>query len=130
MQNLIPHFKYSTTRSSIKKQLGHIAADGVVLLWLESLDEFYKALGYTVSMAKAGIMPDEFIWDEYVKDGAVNSTACLQMHIIEYLSKHSSSFRKKYGEQYENWIAAFDGELKKKDERCSSCSMNPFCKDL
>jgi len=128
MQNQIPHFKYNTS-ANMKKQLGHIAADGVILHWINNLDEFYKALGYTASMAKVGIMPDEFIWDEYIKEGAVNSTDCLQKHIIEYLSQHSDNFRKEHGDQYKSWLASHDGAIKEKDERCLSCNMNAFCVD-
>jgi hypothetical protein len=126
MQNQIPHFKINTVRN-IDKQLGYIDANGVVLHWVKDLAEFYSALGYTHSMAKAGVLPDEFIWDEYIKDGAASSTACMQMHIIEYLSKHSEGFREKYGDQYKSWIATYKDAIKEDDEMCLSCSVMRFC---
>ena len=124
MQNIIPTFQYST-KGNVNNHYGHIDADGQLIHWIKNLDEFYEALGFTASMAKEGMMPDEFIWDEYIKVGAINSAACLQMHIIEYLSKYSDSFRKKYSDQYKNWIAA--DAIAEKDKLCFSCKMNPFC---
>jgi hypothetical protein len=99
MQNTIPHFNYSS------KQSGYIDTDGVMQHRIKNLDEFYSALGYTADINKTGLLPDEFIWEEYIKDGAVNTTAFLQNNIIKYLSKHSDSFIKKYGEKYESWYA-------------------------
>ena len=128
MENLFPHFKYST-RGDLNNHYGHIDADGELVHWIKNLNEFYRVLGYTASMAKQGIMPDEFIWDEYVKDGTVNSTACLQLHIIEYLSKHSDNFRNKYRDQYKGWIEANVDAKPVDDELCLSCSMNQFCAD-
>ena len=78
-------------------------------------------------MAKEGILPDEFIWDEYIKAGSVKSTACMQMHIIEYLNKFSGSFRKKYSDQYKSWIVA-DAKPENED-LCFSCDLKPFCSD-
>lgn len=128
MQVLIPHFKYST-RGDVYKHFGHIDADGEVIHWIENLDDFYSALGYTASMAKAGVLPEEFIWDEYIKEGAANSPACMQMNIIEYLSKHSEAFRNKYSDQYTNLIAALADAVTESDRRCFSCSAKLFCVD-
>ena len=124
MQNRIPHFQYNT-KGDVKNHFGHIDADGEIVHWVKDFDEFYRTLGYTNAMAKKGIVPDEFIWDEYIKDGTVNSTACMQMHIIEYLGKYSDSFRKKYGDQYKSWIAT--NAKPEKDELCISCNMKQFC---
>ncbi len=74
-------------------------------------------------------MPDEFIWDEYIKDGAASSTACMQIHIIEYLSEYSDGFRKKYGDMYKGWIAATADAIKEKDKMCLSCGIKPFCSE-
>jgi hypothetical protein len=52
-------------------------------------------------MANAGILPDEFIWEEYIKDKAASCAACYQLHIIEYLLKHSAAFFQKFGERYD-----------------------------
>jgi hypothetical protein len=78
-------------------------------------------------MAKAGILPDEFIWEEYVKDCAVNFESCLQMHIIEYLNKHSTIFKEKYDNQYEGLLARHALEREARGVACFVCRMKPFC---
>jgi hypothetical protein len=125
MQNLIPHFQYSIRGDH--NNYGYIVADGELIHWIKNLGEFYKALGYLPSMAMEGIMPDEFIWDKYIKVGAANSTTCMQMNIIEYLSKYSDNFRKKYSDRYKSWIAT-DAKPENNDS-CFSCDMKPFCSD-
>jgi hypothetical protein len=105
MQVQIPYFKYRTKDPS-NKHLGCIVLAGEVIHKIEDLNEFHKALGYTRDIAKAGMLPDEFIWDRYIRDAAKNCKICFQLHIIEYLLKHSASFRKKYEGQCEDWMAA------------------------
>jgi hypothetical protein len=105
MQTSIPLFRYRT-RQSADTKFGFIEAEGEVVHSIENLNEFHKAFGYTRDMANAGILPDEFIWEEYIKDKAESCAACYQLHIIEYLLKHSVAFFQKFGERYDDWIAA------------------------
>ena len=126
MQNSIPHFKHCS-RGGSDKQYGFIAIDGEFLHKIENLDEFYRAFGYTAEMAKEGVLPDEFIWDEYIKDAPLAYTFCLQIHIIEYLVKHSDTFRKRYAEQCGSWIAAHVEAVTARGVLCATCKMHPFC---
>ena len=105
MEIRIPHFKYRT-KDPENKYYGHIEVEREVIHRIENLGEFHKALGYTPEIAKAGILPDEFIWDQYIKDSAKYCNTCFQLHIIEYPLKHSAAFLKKYEDQYADWMAA------------------------
>lgn len=73
---------------------------------VRDLREFYRALGYTEEIRRTGVMPDEFIWLEYIKDDCHESAARLQAKIIKYLSTHSATFRERYGDRYEGWLSA------------------------
>jgi hypothetical protein len=127
MDITIPHIKHCT-RAGSNKHFGFIEVDGNSIHEIENLDEFYKAFGYSTDIAKAGILPDEFMWDEYIRDTAVNFNSCFQIHLIEYLFKHSDPFREKYGKQFESWIEAY-AETLITDEcmLCATCRMNLFC---
>jgi len=122
----IPHFKHCY-RDASSKHHEFIEADGELIHKIEDQDEFYKTFGFTIDMAKAGVLPDEFIWEEYIKDSVTKYTACLQMHIIEYLRKHSDTFTRKYGDQYEDWIAAHAEARTAKGELCFTCKAKSFC---
>ena len=87
MQIRIPYFKYRS-RDPASKHYGCIELEGEVIHKIEDMTEFHKAFGYSVDIAKAGILPDEFIWDRYIRDSARNCNSCFQLHIIEYLLKH------------------------------------------
>ena len=125
-QNQIPHFMHHAKGSS-NRQHGFVGLDGEFLHEIGNSDEFYKVFGYTGDMAKAGILPDEFIWDEYIKDAPVVYDDCLQIHIIEYLLKHSEIFRKKYAGQCESWIASHVEAVTARGVLCVTCRMKPFC---
>ena len=103
MQIKIPHFKYRSKKTS-NNNYGCIELGEEVIHEIRNLDEFHKALGYTVDMAKAGILPDEYIWEKYIKDTETRCHTCFQLHIIEYLLKHSATFREKYKTKSEEWI--------------------------
>ena len=129
MQQIIPHFQYHAKCIS-SKNLCCIKADGQAIHEISDygeLDKFYRVFGYTADKPKAGILPDEFIWDEYIKDNPVAYTDCLQIHIIEYLIKHSDTFRKRYGEQCESWIAAHAESVTARGVLCVTCRMKPYC---
>ena len=103
MQTSIPRITYLPKTPS-GRHSPCINVNGKLVHNIEDLSEFHQAFGYTQDIARAGILPDEFIWEEYFKDAAKNCTACFQMHLIEYLTKHSASFKKEYAEQYNYWI--------------------------
>lgn len=71
------------------------------------LDSFYKQFGYTIELAKQGILPDEFIWDTYFKNSDRNCFSCYQLKMLEYLLKHSLTFANTYGHEYKNWITQY-----------------------
>ncbi|MDP3088265.1 MAG: hypothetical protein Q8M99_08810 [Methylotenera sp.] len=91
---------------------------------INKVDEFYKVFGYTNELAKEGIGADEFIWDNYVKKKEFD--ACLQMHIVEYLNKHSLKFRELYGEQYEGYVKSHALAREARGCECCACQHKPF----
>ena len=119
MRIQIPYFKYRTSVPSCKHH-GRIEMEGEVIHKINDMQEFHKAFGYTPDMAKEGRLPDEFIWEEYVKDMPANCSACFQMRLIDYLIKHSIKFMEKYGDQCEGWIAAY-AKARAESEVCRSC---------
>jgi len=128
MQN-IPHVNYYAKRISSKNIL-FIEVDGQVMHKIDRFDDiekFYRLFGYASEMANSGILPDEFIWNEYLEGAAAKYSACYRMHIVEYLNNYSPSFRNKYGEQCEKWIAAHANTKVAGDELCFFCRMKPFC---
>ncbi|MBI3481129.1 MAG: hypothetical protein HY016_12375 [Nitrosomonadales bacterium] len=127
MQKSKPYFKYRQA-SHANNYVASIEVDGEVLHKIENFDEFYKTFGYTQESRSAGVLPDEFIWSEYINNTAADFTACCQMHIIEYLRMHSASFNEEYGEHYESWQAAHAEIRKKRGMACVACKAKPLCK--
>ncbi len=126
MQNKIPHFD-RCARGDQGKQYGFITVDGEFLHKIENPKEFYEAFGYTFDLAMAGILPDEFIWDEYIKDNPVVYADCLQIHFIGYLKKYSAVFRETYGEQCESWIETHANAAAARGTLCAVCRIKLFC---
>jgi len=126
MQNKIPHFKHRY-RDGSSSHYEFIEIDNEIIHRIENLNEFYKAFGFTDEMAKAGMLPDEFIWDEYVKDNPVNSHNCMQIHFIEYLMDHSTQFMEKYGSHCKNWINAYTEKISINGRKCATCRLSHFC---
>jgi len=125
-ENKIPYFTYTPSRIS-KGHAAWIEMDGQPIHEIKNLDAFYTELGYTAEMRMAGVVPDEFIWDEYTKDNRTSYASCLQMHLIEYLVKNSIGFLGEYGNQYKTWFdnhieAATDGNIS-----CAPCRGESFC---
>jgi len=83
------------------------------------------ALGYTDDMGRAGVLPDEFIWAEFVKDNSDRSAACLQANIIEYLNKYSDTFRREYGHKYTEWHGICTSDKLRDSADCIDCRMHP-----
>jgi hypothetical protein len=101
-----------------------VADDDNVIYKIDNLNEFYKAFGYTTEIAKTGLVADEFIWENYVKGSA---DACLQMHIVKYLNKHSAKFRELYGVQYESHVNSHVVTCETINTKCYACKHKPFC---
>jgi|GEM_PF-4588149 len=78
-------------------------------------------------MAKELIMPDEFVWDEYINNEGYS--VCLQKHTLDYLSKHSPSFYQKYGEAYEKFKKTHEIAQLKRGKLCAGCRLREFCGD-
>jgi hypothetical protein len=122
--NKMPHFSYEIT-SRLHRDGRCIKADSEIIHYIDDLNEFYSALGYTDEMQKAGIEPEVFRWQEYSKDSAVESPFCLQSRIAVYLNKHSSTFREKYGREYDRWAGSCPPDIFREDKQCDECRMNP-----
>jgi hypothetical protein len=108
MSNLIPFFKYRNPTAA-NRYVACIEFQGEVIHQILNPEEFYATLGYTQEMNKAGVLPEEFIWDEYIRDSTASSLARYQMQIIKYLEKHSDTFRNKFGNIYGAWLAELAG---------------------
>ncbi len=121
MQIQVPHFKYHS-KDPAQRHFGFIDLEGDVICWIDDLEDFYQAFGYSSEMRKWGVLPDEFMWEEYFSGSEEESAACFQVHLIEYLFKHSASFRKEYEHMYEHWIAALNVEISSCGKECSTCS--------
>ncbi len=124
MQNRKPNFTYTPQRIS-SGYVTCIEMDGLPIHKIKNLDAFYKEFGYTENIRKNGVLPDEFIWDEYTKG---NHSACLQMHIIEYLTKNCATFISEYGDQYQNWFDEHIESVTEKETFCVTCRAKRFCR--
>ena len=109
MPNKISQFKF-LHEGSAKVDVPCIKLDGDVIHLITDLNEFYKYLGYNSEAALKGILPDEFIWETYIKDGIKNCASCYQLHIIDYLFRYSATFTKKYGKECQKLIAPHTAE--------------------
>jgi hypothetical protein len=128
MQNTtkIPHFSFVTNAAHHDHYKCIVAGDDVIEK-MNSLDEFYKVFGYTIELAKAGIGADEFMWDHYLKDARLS--ACVQMHVIEYLNKHSARFNALYGGHYEEHVKDHALTREARGFACFACKHESFCEN-
>jgi hypothetical protein len=85
------------------------------------VDEFYKALGYNDEISKTGLMPEEYIWERYYKDKSEKSESCLQNKIIEYLNKHSPSFKMNFAVECQHWLESCKEKRADKSTSCTDC---------
>ena len=100
-------------------------ADDVAIHKIDDLDIFYQALGYTREMQRAGIEKEFYRWSEFTKDHAIESPACLQNKIIEYLKIHSKLFLEKFASEYESWAGSCAPENLRDTADCKACRMYP-----
>jgi hypothetical protein len=126
MRSLMPYFSYDSPRLS-DAYTACIKQDGRLIHRIKDLDGFYKEFGYTEEMRKSGVMPDEFIWDQYIKGNPPPYANCFQMHIVEYLAKNSIAFIEEYGNQYQNWFDDHVKAVTEKNGLCFTCRIKSYC---
>lgn len=132
MQKKIPHFSYHT-KWNTQDIVCSIEANGDVIHNVSSFDDmdvFYRVFGYTEDAAKKGILPEEFVWSEYIRDGAGKFSDCVQMHLIEYLNLHSAKFKSLHGDDCSKWMLDHAEARKAKGELCIACKIEPICSKL
>ena len=103
-KNTIPKFKYHLSNPCSEKYRG-IEVNGEIIHWIENTDKFVELFGYTQDMRKTGVLPEEFIWNEYINKRDFDFTACIQVQIIEYLRVHSQKFLQKYGKTMRGMVS-------------------------
>ena len=118
----IPRLTY-LPKTPTGSHLPCIKVDGEIVCHIEDINEFYSECGYTRDVAKAGLLPDEFLWEEYFSGAEAKRTACFQVHLIKYLMKHSASFCSKYGQQCADWIATYTEARTECGVLCQACSL-------
>ncbi len=115
-----PHFHYMLS-SPHHNQYGYIMLGNEKVHHIDDIHEFYRALGYNDKISKTGLLPEEFIWDQYHKNKCEKSDVCLQIKIIEYLSKHSPKFLENYAVECEHWLASCMTKWTNKSTECTDC---------
>ena len=108
--NTIPAFKFGRRSPDVSLhekgyEKGYIEVGNENNYRIANIDTFYCMLGYTVEVAKKRILPDEFIWDTFLKHTHLNCYSCYQLRIIQDLLKHEPSFLMKFGQQCDEWIS-------------------------
>ena len=111
----IPYFRFR--RKSPNKFAGCIEMGNEVIHQIANTDTLYEYFGYSVKMAENGVMPEEFIWDTFLKYNQINCGNCFQLHIIEYLLKHEPAFVQKFWRDCDKWIAVHA-------EKRDTCAVN------
>lgn len=107
------------------ENFGHITVCNRRFHPVNNSDEFYKALGYSSEIRAIGLLPDEFIWDRYNRQPAINSAKCLQPKIAEYLAVHSAKFKAEYGRGYVNMLGSCESDAMTDNDLCASCIKQP-----
>lgn len=120
----IPDFSYDASNFN-HENFGCITVNKWPYHRISDFDEFYSALGYSDDIRAAGMLPDEFIWDRYIRNNATKTSQCFQSKIRAYLNNHSERFREEYGSKFANMIgkcisAKIDGS-----DLCLDCSCHP-----
>lgn len=116
----MPRFTYRYA-NVLNRRVPCIEADGKIIHEIRNLDEFYGMFGYTPDSGREGLLPDEFIWAEYINSADADFSPCIQMHIAEYLRKHSEAFNKEYGDCWDSWVANHAKFREKTGVPCVAC---------
>ncbi len=120
----IPQFSYMLD-SPQHKNHKCIMSNKVAIGTINDEYEFYQMFGYTIETARAGVLPNEFIWSEYIQKPDFN--ACIQMHIIGYLNKFSSKFRELHSSHFNEFIKDHAQKRKSEVTKCFACKLKPIC---
>jgi hypothetical protein len=126
MEAALPDITYNLSNPRHERYRS-IEVNGEVVHWIEDIDKFYQIFGYSADMRKAGVLPEEFIWNEYTRKSPFDFTACKLIQIIEYLRVHSHLFLQKYGKECEKWLAELVKLRAARHEVCTTCKMKPVC---
>jgi hypothetical protein len=118
-----PRFHFNLSSPSTPA-FGYVTLGDEKIHHIDNVHEFYRALGHTDEMRLKGILAEEFVWTEYHKDESKYSEICLQVRIIQYLSRHSATFIEKYAAQCDSWLAACLKRCISNSPGCMSCSCN------
>ncbi len=125
MSSVMPHFKFRFADISGARVLC-VESGGKIFCEVPRPSEFYHVFGYPADPAQQpGLLPDEFLWTEYVNNPKADFSSCMQIHIIEYLKKHSELFMTEFGEHCDKWIADHVTLREKKGISCIACRLNP-----
>lgn len=120
----LPDLKFMAPRV-INHGFGSIAIGDGSSHHINNMGEFYAALGFKDN-GGGGLLPEEFIWDRYTRDGASKSMRCLQIQIGNYLYTHSARFKELYGCAHEKMIGTCKSEhIDDRDGHCLKCPMHP-----
>ena len=121
----IPFFSYASPKS--KYNCWHIDVKDEIFHYIVDPSEFFDALGYKSNL-NIGMLPDEFVWERYIREKAIMSPHCIQMQICVYLQKHSLAFKMSYGSAIgdleKKCISSYLGDS---DKYCLQCPTHPRC---
>jgi hypothetical protein len=98
-----------------------IVANGYCYHRIDDLNAFYVALGYTIEMNRSGLLPEEFIWETYLRNGAPGREQCIQCRVMAYLHAYSEKFRNEYGNQYTSLLDQLKSDIPTQMAMCDEC---------
>ena len=116
-----PYFQYTLGSLSNLKN-GYITLGEGKIHRINDANLFYMALGYTDAIKKSGLGTEEFIWEEYRKDGSRKNKICLQVKIIEYLCRYSSTCKEQFAVEMAYWLASCNEQWSSNSTVCKNCS--------
>jgi hypothetical protein len=122
----LPLFKFPNF--SARGHMNHdcVIVDGRVFHRVSDSGKFYQTFGYTRKISAAGVLPEEYIWETYVRPGSPMSESCKQALVMSYLHRHSNEFRGEYSSSYEKLVGRCLLEKNSTIEVCANCMMNPM----
>ncbi len=116
----MPRFSYHFAARGNRRVLC-IEEGGEIIHEIGDLKDFYQTFGYQPESLHADMLPDEFVWSEYINNASADFASCIQMHIIEYLRRHCEVFNEKYGAIYDQLVAAHEELKLKRGMACFAC---------
>lgn len=120
-----PRFKYNLTTPYTSKY-GFITLGNEIICEIDNTQVFYSALGFNEDI-RNNMLAEEFVWNEFHKDGSSKSEICLQARIISYLSRRLGIGIEKI-EERKYWLGKCSEKRLTGFEGCNSCHCNPSSK--